>query len=294
MLTEPVIDDAAPGAAHKSPAGVGRRATAPAVDLTPLGRWAYALAVSLIYVFLLAPILIIVLSSFSPDHRSTYALSEASLRWYAAFLESSNFVSAFRFSLVLAISSAILSTFIGFITAYGIVRHMGRRRSMAQTLAMLPMMAPHILISLSLLLLLTVMPIPEVSMLLIGHVLICLPFTIVGIIASLEGCDPDLEAAAWTLGAPRWRVLLEVTAPLIAPGVLSALIFAFIISFGDVYVSLFLSGPGMTTLPVEIFSYIQWESSPIIAAITTIQIVLIVLFGLLIERLVGLRKAMRL
>jgi putative spermidine/putrescine transport system permease protein len=85
-----------------------------------------------------------------------------------------------------------------------------------------------------------------------------------------------------------------VTLPLVAPGVLSALIFSFIISFGDVDIALFLSGPGMTTLPIEIFSYIQWQSSPVIAAITTVQIVLIVLFGLIVERLVGLRAAMRL
>jgi putative spermidine/putrescine transport system permease protein len=69
--------------------------------------------------------------------------------------------------------------------------------------------------------------------------------------------------------------------------------FSFIISFGDVDIALFLSGPGMTTLPIEIFSFIQWQSSPVVAAITTIQIVVIVLFGLVVERLVGLRAAMR-
>lgn len=82
--------------------------------------------------------------------------------------------------------------------------------------------------------------------------------------------------------------------PLVAPGVLSALIFAFIVSFGDVDIALFLSGPGMTTLPIEIFSFIQWESSPVVAAVTTVQIALVVVFGLVVERLVGLKAAMRL
>ena len=81
--------------------------------------------------------------------------------------------------------------------------------------------------------------------------------------------------------------------PLAAPGVLSALIFAFIVSFGDVYIALFLTGPGMTTLPIEIFSYMQWESTPVIAAITSLQIVLILVLGLIVERLVGLRHIMR-
>jgi len=81
--------------------------------------------------------------------------------------------------------------------------------------------------------------------------------------------------------------------PLVAPGIISAFLFAFIVSFGDAYISLFLSGPGMTTLPIEIFSYIQWESSPVIAAITSVQILLILVLGLVVERLVGLRKIMR-
>jgi putative spermidine/putrescine transport system permease protein len=266
----------------------------PRVNLGPLARFGFGLFIALLYVFLLLPILIVVFASFSPDQRSTYALSQASLRWYRDFLENDNFTGAFQFSLWLAAIAAVLATAIGFVTAYGLVRFMGRRRELGQSLAMLPMMVPHIIMSLSLLFMLNFVPIPELWVLVVGHVLICLPFTIAGIVASLESVDPELESAAWTLGAGRWRVLAEVTVPLIAPGVLSALIFAFIISFGDVYMALFLSGPNMTTLPVEIFAFIQWESSPVVAAITTLQILLIVVFGLVIERLVGLRKAMRL
>ena len=266
----------------------------PAVDLSPLGRVGFALLVAALYAFLLLPLLIVVFTSFSPDERNVYALSQASLRWYREFADSDNFTSAFAFSLWLAGIASVTATTIGFITAYGLVRFLRRRREIGQALALLPMMVPHILISLSLLLVLTRFPVPELAALLIGHVLICLPFTITGIVASLESVDADLESAAATLGASRLRVLLEVTLPLVAPGVLSALIFSFIISFGDVDIALFLSGPGMTTLPIEIFSYIQWQSSPVIAAITTVQIVLIVLFGLVVERLVGLRAAMRL
>jgi putative spermidine/putrescine transport system permease protein len=265
----------------------------PAVDLSAPARFAFATLITALYIFLLLPLLIVVVASFSPTQSNTYAISQASLRWYREFFASDGFMNAFKFSLWLAAVASASATLIGFVTAYGIVRFLGRAREVGQALAMLPMMVPHILISLSLLLLLTQLPIPELSALLVGHVLICLPFTIAGIIASLESVDPDLEAAAHTLGAPRWRVLVEVTIPLIAPGVLSALIFAFIVSFGDVYIALFLSGPGTTTLPIEIFSYIQWESSPVVAAITTIQIVLIIVFGLVIERLVGLRTVMR-
>jgi putative spermidine/putrescine transport system permease protein len=266
----------------------------PALDLSIVSRFGFAFLIACLYAFLLVPLLIVVFSSFSPDQRNVFALSETSLHWYREFARAANFTTAFKFSLLLATITSMSATAIGFITAYGVVRFLGRRRETGQALAMLPMMVPHILISLSLLLVLTRVPFPELGVLIVGHVLICLPFTIAGIIASLEGVDPNLEAAAHTLGASRLRVLWEVTLPLVAPGILSALIFAFIISFGDVDIALFLSGPGMTTLPIEIFSYIQWESSPVIAAITTVQIALIIIFGLIVERLVGLRIAMRL
>jgi putative spermidine/putrescine transport system permease protein len=258
-----------------------------------LRRVALGLVVTAIYVFLLTPILIIVFSSFNPTTANTFPPQGFSLRWYQEFLDSKPFTAAFRFSVQLGIVAAVLSTIIGFLTAYGIVRFLGRWRETGQTLAMLPIMVPHILISISLLILLTFVPIPEFAGLVIGHVIICLPFTIAGILASLDGVDRQIELAAWTLGASRLRILWEIVIPLIAPGLLSALIFSFIISFGDVYIALFLSGPGMTTLPIEIFSYMLWESTPVVAAITTVQIVMILVLGLVIERLVGLRTIMR-
>lgn len=258
-----------------------------------LRRLAMGVTVTAIYIFLLTPILIIVFSSFNPTRANTFPPEGFSLRWYQEFLASQPFLSAFRFSAWLGAISAVLATVIGFLTAYAIVRFLHNWRGVGQTLAMLPIMVPHILISISLLILLTLLPIPELAGLIVGHVIICLPFTVAGILASLDSVDRQLELAAWTLGASRVRILLEIVIPLVAPGLISALIFAFIISFGDVYIALFLSGPGMTTLPIEIFSYMQWESTPVIAAITTIQIVMILVLGLIIERLVGLRKIMR-
>jgi len=257
------------------------------------GRLALGAAVTAIYVFLLAPVAIIVFSSFNPTEANTFPPAGFSFRWYAKFLDSAGFVGAFRFSLWLAFVAAVAATAIGFFTAYGLVRCWPRGRGLVQSLAMLPMMVPHLLISISLLLALLVVPVPELAALVVGHVLICLPFAIACIVASLERIDAQLELAALTLGASRLRALWEVVLPLVAPGLLSALLFAFMVSFGDVYIALFLSGPGRTTLPIEVFSYMQWESTPVVAAITTVQILLIIGLGLVIERLVGLRKIMR-
>jgi len=258
-----------------------------------LGPAALRLLVILIYAFLLGPILIIVVTSFDPTTAGAFPPRGFSLHWYGEFLRSDNFTSAFEFSLYLGVCASICATLIGFVTAYAIVRFLGQKREIGQSLALLPAIVPQILTSISLLLALTFVPFPAFAALLAGHVIICLPFTIAGITASLDGVDAQLEAAALTLGASRLRVLWEVVVPLAAPGILSALIFAFIVSFGDVYIALFLSGPGMTTLPVEIFSYVNWESTPVVAAITSLQVLLILVLGLTVERLVGLRKIMR-
>jgi len=267
--------------------------SAPARPSGRSGRLALGVVVTAIYVFLLAPVAIIVVSSFNPTEANTFPPTGFSLRWYAKFFESAGFVSAFRFSLWLAVVAAVVATAIGFLTAYGLVRAGRGGRGIVQSLAMLPMMVPHLLISISLLLALLVVPVPDLAALVVGHVLICLPFAIACIVASLEGIDAQLEAAALTLGASRLRTMWEIVVPLVAPGLLSALLFTFMVSFGDVYIALFLSGPGMTTLPIEIFSYVQWESTPVIAAITTLQVLLIFGLGFLVERLVGMRRLMR-
>jgi putative spermidine/putrescine transport system permease protein len=248
---------------------------------------------TMIYAFLLAPILIVVVTSLNASALNTFPPQGLSLRWYREFLRSDGFTSAFRFSLWLGVQAALGATLIGFMSAYGIVRFARRHRNLGQSLALLPVMVPHVLIGMSLLLMFTVVPFPDYGRLLVGHVVIALPFTVAAILASLDGTDPMLELAAMSLGASRVRALWEIVVPLIAPGLLSALLFGFIVSFGDVYISLFLSGPGMTTLPIEIFTYMLWESTPVVAAITTVQIGLIIVLGFIVERLIGLRRVFR-
>src|SRR5262245_31853538 len=235
-----------------SPGGAASTARRSSAPTRGAARLALGIGVTAIYVFLLAPVAIIVFSSFNPTEANIFPPTGFSLRWYAKFADSPGFVAAFRFSLWLAVVAAVSATAIGFLTAYGLVRFTRRGRGIAQSLAMLPLMVPQLLISISLLLALMVVPVPELSALLVGHVLICLPFAIACIVASLEGIDTQLELAALTLGASRLRALWEVVIPLVAPGLLSALLFTFMVSFGDVYIGLFLPGPGPPPLPTQV------------------------------------------
>jgi putative spermidine/putrescine transport system permease protein len=258
-----------------------------------LGVGAGLVWIAAIYAFLLLPIVLVVINSFNATELLTFPPEGFSLRWYRAFADSDSFVEAFKFSLLLAAISSVLATLIGFFAAYGIQRTLGRRRELGQSLALLPVMVPHVLIGMSLLLALTVVPLPEAIALVCGHIVIAVPFTIAAILASMDGVDISLEHAAMTLGASRMRAAWEVVVPLTAPGLVSAALFAFIVSFGDAYIALFLAAPGKTTLPIEIFTFLQWESTPVVAAITSVQIFMIVLIGLLIERMVGLKRILR-
>ena len=180
-----------------------------------------------------------------------------------------------------------------FLAAYGIVRVLGPYRGLMQSLAFLPVTVPPILIGMSLLLALTVVPFPEVGAFIMGHIIITLPFALAALMASLAGIDPNLELAAMSVGASRWRTRWEIVIPLAAPGLLSALLFAFIVSFGDVYIAMFLSVKGYTALPMEIFSFLRWDSSPVVAAITSVQVLMIIMIGFVVEKLVGLRNVLR-
>src|SRR4029453_559951 len=156
----------------------------------------------------------IVLTSFNATTSTAFPPTGFSLRWYGEFFRSASFTEAFRFSLELAAFASVIATAIGFLATYAIVRFAGRHRQTAQSLALLPAMVPHILISMSLLFALNFVPLPSYAALLAGHVLICLPFTIAGITASLDGVDAQLEAAALTLGASRRRARRETGLPL--------------------------------------------------------------------------------
>ena len=120
---------------------------------------------------------------------------------------------------------------------------------------------------------------PSMTSLLFGHVVICAPFVIRNVTAGLVGLDPRLEEAAMSLGASRVQAFIKVALPLIQSSVISGFIFAFIISFSDINLALFIAGPNSTTLPVYIFNLLLFEGNPSVAAASTLQILIV---GLLI------------
>ena len=247
--------------------------------------------VALAYLGLLAPLVVVVAVSFGASAAFEFPPRSLTLHWFEAFFASKAYVTAFfRVSLVVGLLAAVLATLLGTCAALGIVRFRFRGREAIETFFLAPLLVPEILLGAALYLFYASLAIQaSIWTLLLGHLVICTPYVIRSVTAGLVGLDPRLEEAAMSLGATRIQAFFRVTLPLLRTSLLSGAIFAFIISFSDINLALFLSGPESTSLPVHIFSQIQWQGDPTIAAASTMQIVVIGLMILVVQRIFRLR-----
>ena len=247
--------------------------------------------VLLVYFVLLAPLVVVIGVSFNPTAGFDFPPKGFSFRWFEAFFNSRTFVrSFFAVSLVVGLASSVLATVLGTLAAIGLVRFRFVGREALETFFLMPLLVPHILLGAALYLFYARLDIQASLLTLLGgHLVICTPYVIRSVTAGLVGMDPRLEEAAMSLGATRIQAFFKVTFPLLQSSFLSGAIFAFIISFGDVNLALFLSGPDSTSLPVHIFSQIQWEGDPTIAAAASLQILVIGCLILVVQRFFRLK-----
>jgi putative spermidine/putrescine transport system permease protein len=245
--------------------------------------------VGLAYLLILGPTVVVVIVSFSAGETFAFPPPGLSLRWFVEFFAADNMTGAFLFSLRVGATSAIAATVLATLAARFVVRQRGAASGALQSLFTAPLVFPAIILGLALLLFYRTINLGGPNGLILAHVLIGMPYAFRLILASLQNFDLALEEAAQSLGAGPIRTFFLVTLPIIWPGILSGGLFAFIVSFGELNVALFLTGPGFTTLPIEIFGYLQFPGRQlIIAAASTMQVALIVVLALTIERLVGL------
>jgi len=243
------------------------------------GRALRGSATGLAFLLILAPILVVVVAAFSPTDYFEFPPPGLSLRWFVEFFRLDNMRNAFVLSLELALLSATLVTVLGTLGALFLARRRGVIAGLLQSLFLAPLVFPTIILGLALLLL---------------YKTVGMPYCFRTVLASVQALDPSLEEAGQSLGAGPARTLFLITLPLIWQGVLSGWLFAFVVSFGELNTALFLSGPGLTTLPIEIFSYLQFQGSQlVIAAASTLQIALIIVMVAGIERVVGLGRIIR-
>jgi len=247
--------------------------------------------VALVYLGLLAPLVVVVAVSFGPSAAFEFPPSGLTLRWFNEFFASGPFVdSFFRVSLLVGLLTSVLATLLGTAAALALVRFRFFGREALETFFLLPLLVPEILLGAALYLLYARLALQaSIWTLLCGHLVICTPYVIRSVTAGLIGIDPRLEEAAMSLGATRIQAFFRVSLPLLRSSLLSGAIFAFIISFSDINLALFLSGPQSTSLPVHLFSQIQWQGDPTIAAASTLQIAIIGTLILIVQRMFRLR-----
>ena len=256
-------------------------------------HWSIWLGSAAALVVLLLPVVIVVLAGLTAGEYLTFPPQGLSLRWVVAFLQSPTFFPAYLFSLELAAITMVISSVMGTMAAVFLTRSMAKSVSLMRGLFMSPIVLPGLVLGLALYVFYVTTNIGLARTfggLLIGHVLVTSPFVLAAVSASLVGFDISLEEAARSLGAGPLQAFRLVTLKIIGPAVGAGAIFAFIVSFGQFDLSLYLGTPNLTGLPYAMYISLRYKFEPTAAAAGIFAIVLVVVSMVLSSRLVNLGK----
>ena len=262
------------------------------------GRFAFISLVVTIFTFVIAPLLTIIWASFFADKILTFPPTGYTLSWYARAWELADFANGFVMSLKIGACATIVSLAIGVPAALAIERFPFPGRETVRQFLLSPMYVPAIVAGAAVYIYFVELEIltnfqlaATFTGLVIAHTLVALPWTMRLVCASLVSANVVSEEAARSLGANALQTFFYVTLPIIRPGMIAAAMFSFIASFSDLEKSLFLVGPGKTTLPIAIINYLEWNLDPTISAVATVQIVIIAAALIVSDRFVKLGKA---
>jgi putative spermidine/putrescine transport system permease protein len=282
MATETAI--AGPGARR---AKRGRRWSEPEVALPfRIGAW-------IAFVVLLLPVVIVVMAGLNSADYLGFPPEGISLRWVIAFLTSETWMGAYLFSMLLALVTMVISTVLGTMAAIVLSRYRFPGRDLLRAYFLSPLILPGVVLGLALYVFFVTTDIGlarSLPGLVIGHVLVTCPYVIGTVSAALVAFDTSLEEAARSLGAGPWTAFRKVTLPNIGAGMSAGAIFAFIVSFGQFDVSLFLSTPDLEPLPIALYISLRYTFEPTAAAAGIFAILLVVVSMLLTARLVNMRN----
>lgn len=244
-------------------------------------------------IFLMAPIVVVAVMSFAVRPAALFPPQEWTIAWYREVITDPVFRSSLFLSLVIALAATVTSLTLGTAASISIVRFDFRGAKFIEGMLMSPLVFPGLVVGLMLLKIFATMSMFNPLMnLVLAHTLMTLPYVIRTVTASLRQIDVSLEDAARTLGASEWMVFRRITTPQIAGGLVAGGIFAFIMSFDNFVVSLWLADAGAVPLPILIFRHISSSFTPSITAEATIMVGFGIVSVVLLELTVGLRKSL--
>lgn len=262
------------------------------------GRAGFAALAWAILAFVVAPLLFVIWVAFFSNQIVSFPPEGHTLRWFGNAWATAAFREGFLLSTQVALLATAGALLVGVPAALFLARYGFPGRETLLTLFMSPLIVPAIVAGTAVYMAYIRFEMAtEVQVagtlfgLVVAHVVIAIPWTVRLVLASLVGADRSIEEAALNLGANRWVAFVKVVLPLIKPGIVAGALFSFVISFIDLEKSLFLVGPGRTTLPIAIVSYLEWTLDPTICAVATIQIAIIGAALLVSDRFVKLSKA---
>lgn len=240
--------------------------------------------VTLVYLILVLPLVIVIAVSFTAGSFLTFPPEELSIRYFGTILGSSKWLNGLTLSFTIAIGAAALATTIGASLAFGLNRYDIRFSKQIWGLGILPLLVPPVIVSVALMSFFLLLGIWGTRFaVILAHGVVFSPFSFVLISSGLDEIDPAVEEASRNLGATRVQTLRRITVPLIGSNVLVAVLFTFILSLNEYLIASFVGGPGLDTVPVLIFSSLRYNYSPVIAAVSVVYIALTTVVVLIIN-----------
>ena len=248
---------------------------------------------ALVIVFMLAPLVVVCVVAFTPENTLTLPTTEFSLRWFRAVFEHSDFMQSFWNSLWLALASATIATLLAVPAGMAITRYAFPGRDFLNALFLSPLIIPHLVLGVALLRMFALVGgTGSFGFLIFAHALIVTPYTLRLVVAALVGFDRSAEQAALSLGASQAMVFKRITLPMILPGVTGGWLLAFINSFDEVTMSIFVTSPSTVTLPVRMYMYATESIDPLMAAVSALMVAVTAVAMIVLDRLYGLDRVL--
>lgn len=244
--------------------------------------------------FIIAPLVVVMLVAFTSKGYISMPFAEGfSLRWFRAILDSTGIIRAFWFSLWLGLASATAAILLAVPGALALTRYKFAGRGVLMGFFMSPLMIPHVVLGVAFLRFFTTLNVTgSFVWLALTHVIVIIPYALRLVLSSATGLDRDAENAALSLGASRFTAFRRIVLPLILPGVAGGWMLAFIQSFDELTMTVFVATPGTTTLPVAMYNQIAQTIDPLVASVATVLIIGTLIVMVLMDRLVGLDRVL--
>lgn len=244
---------------------------------------------AIVFTFLMIPLLIITVTAFGGGSAITFPIESFSTKWFANVFALKSFRRSFLTSLEVALLATCISLLVGIPAAYALARSGLKGKQLLKSIFLSPTIVPGIVIGFIMYqCLILTLRIPVFAGLLAGHFMVTLPYVIRVVGSAMEQFDFSIEEAAWSLGCPKGAAFFKVVLPNVTSGISSAFMLAFINSFNNIPVSMFLSGPGVSTFPSTLMNYIEYNYDPTVSAVSVLLMAATVIIMVIVDRTLGI------